>query len=94
MQHVCPNRIWNIALAQNSNYSKLLWVLDPLSRGPYSAHSSKKHAECTEQMCVVAHDDTTNKRQLHKCPGGNCAPFVFPVEELDMLYRTLQHPVD
>lgn len=22
MQHVCPNRIWNIALAQNSNYSR------------------------------------------------------------------------
>lgn len=93
-QDLCPNRIWNLALARDSDNSSMLWILDSI---PYSRSSPglpAKHSQCTHQLCVLAHDDTTNKRQLHKCTNSkNCGLFEFPVAELDRLFQNPQRPI-
>ncbi|MCJ1290577.1 hypothetical protein MMC34_002117 [Xylographa carneopallida] len=83
----CQNRLWNLVMATERSIVDLpsiLSILQGISLG------QERHQDCTAQVCLSAHNNTTVLRQLHICGREDCHEKQFSPYELDSLYHTSQ----
>ncbi len=67
----CPNRLWNVALQATYGVAELL----PLARMAIEHGNTAQngnHLNCTEQLCLYSHENSTVVKQAHKCSAGVC----------------------
>ncbi|OTA65364.1 hypothetical protein K449DRAFT_403953 [Hypoxylon sp. EC38] len=90
---ICPSRLWNLAVGRSNDFDYMLLILNHLSLYEQQFCVERpSHDECTEELCIRAFDSTTTTQQLHKCPGGDCGIFEFPIKKLDEAFRPLGSP--
>ncbi|KAI0532028.1 hypothetical protein GGR58DRAFT_523624 [Xylaria digitata] len=68
---LCPNRLWKVALQATYGVAELL----PLARMAIEHENTAQggnHLNCTEQLCLYSHENSTIVKQAHKCPAGVC----------------------
>lgn len=89
---VCPTSLWNLAVSQDSlkdnHHVRTLAVVEYLrsNQQPFP-QALRKHAECTQQFCTHAYEDTAKIVQLHKCGSGNCSPADIPIKLLADVFK-------
>ncbi|KAI0142535.1 hypothetical protein F4776DRAFT_511756 [Hypoxylon sp. NC0597] len=90
---ICPSRLWNLVVGRSNDFDYMLLILDHLSEHEQQFRIARpSHDECTEELCIRAFDSTTTTQQLHKCLGGGCGTFEFPMKKLDEAFRPLSTP--
>ncbi|OKL60257.1 hypothetical protein UA08_04794 [Talaromyces atroroseus] len=96
---ICRNRLWNLAIASgDEKHLAILMQLTNNNNGDTKAKVSDdkrfrqqpKHESCSAESCVFNNVDSTNVRQLHKCPTKDCGLLEFPLD--NMLLETSREP--
>ncbi|EED14747.1 hypothetical protein TSTA_042220 [Talaromyces stipitatus ATCC 10500] len=93
---ICRNRLWNQAVA--SGDEKHLAILMQLTgNGDIEADVATnqrfkhlRHESCSAESCLFSNVDSTNVKQLHKCPREDCELLEFPLD--DLLLETTTEP--
>ncbi|RYC63465.1 hypothetical protein CHU98_g2749 [Xylaria longipes] len=83
---LCPNRLWNVALQATYGVAELL----PLTRMAIDHRNTAQdgnHLNCTEQLCLYSHENSTIVKQAHKCPLGTCeSELRFPIKAVNNMF--------
>ena len=80
---ICRKRIWDLAsMAQrkHGDIPAILEIVESSSNPSMFAH--RGHEDCTPEFCEFADENSTIKKQLHKCPKQSCRSINFPVGKL------------
>lgn len=82
---ICPSRLWNLAHCAERGEDDVPALVEVVVRSTRpGAFKHEGHGECSAEFCHFADENSTLKKQLHKCDGGRCSQFVtFPLEKLD-----------
>lgn len=85
---VCPTSLWNLAVSQGDQYVATLAIVEYLKSGqqPFP-QALRTHAECTQQFCTHAYEDTAKIIQLHKCRDANCPTVDVPIQQLTAVFE-------
>lgn len=75
---LCKQRFWNFVNLAERKQSDLPDLVNALAPRRQLRHD--QHDSCAASRCQSSHKDSTEVRQLHKCPGSNCEQLMFPVE--------------
>ena len=80
---ICPKRLWDLAFMaprKHVDMSAILEIVQSSANPAMFAHQD--HDDCTSEFCEFADENSTLKKQLHKCPMKSCGSMQFPVEKL------------
>ncbi|KAI1503890.1 hypothetical protein F5X99DRAFT_79265 [Biscogniauxia marginata] len=90
---LCPNRLWNVALQTTYGVAELL-PLTRIATEHRNAAQDGNHLNCTEQLCLYSHENSTIVKQAHKCPSSTCGGELrFPSKTVnDMFAKDLESP--
>ena len=80
---ICRKRLWDLifmAERRHGDISAIMSIVQSSSNPAMFAH--KGHDDCTPEYCELANENSTVKRQLHKCPGQSCGSVRFPVRKI------------
>ncbi|KAI1503892.1 hypothetical protein F5X99DRAFT_373757 [Biscogniauxia marginata] len=68
----CINRLWNVSFQSRHGIAGIPHIVQKALEFPVSK-SESRHASCTEESCLIAHENSTLVKQAHKCPSGSCS---------------------
>ncbi|KAL8797882.1 MAG: hypothetical protein Q9195_000234 [Heterodermia aff. obscurata] len=89
---ICQKRIWDLVFIARRRHADLPSILRLVqtSSDP-TAFAHKSHYHCTPEFCESANENTTAKKQLHKCSMGSCGFVEFPVNQVAKFILHGQH---
>ncbi|KAI1206347.1 uncharacterized protein F4807DRAFT_236775 [Annulohypoxylon truncatum] len=89
----CVNRLWNVSLQSKNGIADIPYVVGKALEAPVPK-SKSRHINCTEEICLIANENSTLVNQAHKCPSGLCAnETTFPPPTLnEAFYHIINHP--
>ncbi|KAI3318305.1 hypothetical protein HD806DRAFT_526447 [Xylariaceae sp. AK1471] len=89
---MCLYRLWNVCLLSASGLADIPQIASiALDQSVRSALQSDQHRDCTEESCLLSHQNSTSIEQQHKCePASRCQVTVFPKEDLNQAFEKLQ----
>ncbi|GAP83672.1 hypothetical protein SAMD00023353_0500600 [Rosellinia necatrix] len=74
----CVNRLWNVSFQSRRGIADIPYIVEKALESS-AFKSGSKHMDCTEESCLIAHENSTLVKQAHKCPSGSCSDEVaFP----------------
>ena len=80
---ICPKRLWDLAFMAPRKHVDMSAILEIVQSSENSAmFAHQDHDDCTSEFCEFADENSTLKKQLHKCLMQSCGSMQFPVEEL------------
>ncbi|TRX93653.1 hypothetical protein FHL15_005329 [Xylaria flabelliformis] len=75
---LCVNRLWNVSFQSKHGTADILYIVEKAIESS-APKSESRHTNCTEESCLIAHENSTLVRQAHKCPSGSCTgELTFP----------------
>ena len=80
---ICPRRLWDLAFMaprKHVDMSAILEIVQSSANPAMFAHQG--HDDCTSDFCEFADENSTLKKQLHKCQMQSCGSMQFPVGNL------------
>ncbi|OJD30428.1 ankyrin repeat-containing [Diplodia corticola] len=82
---VCQKRLWSLAPSAERGEEEFPALIEVVERSPVPAQFSQEgHSQCTSDYCQLADENTTLKKQLHKCTESErCQLVPFPLHELN-----------
>ncbi|KAI1439459.1 hypothetical protein F5Y02DRAFT_405724 [Annulohypoxylon stygium] len=85
----CINRLWNVSLQSRNGAADIPYIVEKALEAP-SPKSKSRHINCTEEICLVASENSTLVHQAHKCPSGHCADeTTFPPPTLNKAFYNI-----
>lgn len=82
----CVNRLWNLSSQSRHGIADVPHIAEKALELPIPK-SESNHANCTEESCLVAHENGTLVQQAHKCPSGLCNDqLTFPPAILNKVF--------
>ena len=80
---ICRKRIWDLASMAQRKHGDIPAILEIVeSSSNPSTFAHRGHEDCTPEFCEFADENSTIKKQLHKCLKQSCRPMNFPVGKL------------
>ena len=89
---ICRNRLWNLSFPSAHGILELSHLAE-LALG-FSQEGN--HKDCTEQLCLYSHNNSTLVEQIHKCPPSErdkCTEVCFPPEALNIMFSSSSTPL-
>ncbi|KAI1632232.1 hypothetical protein F4809DRAFT_656676 [Biscogniauxia mediterranea] len=68
----CVNRLWNVSFQSRHGIADIPYIVQKALESS-APKSERRHADCTEESCLIAHENSTLAKQAHKCPSGLCS---------------------
>ena len=70
---LCPQRLWSLIRSIEWADNTLPALVDVIEKAPHpETFAHLGHERCSAQFCELSQENSTLKKQLHKCNGGNC----------------------
>ena len=80
--HICRKRLWDLVFMAQRKIADVSAVLEMVqSSSSPTAFAHKGHHDRSPEFCEFANENTTTKKQLHKCSTESCGLIEFPVSE-------------
>ncbi|WXC67616.1 hypothetical protein SNK03_013428 [Fusarium graminearum] len=81
---VFDNRVWNLAYSSERGENDIYALMELAEQAKNSdALSHPEHETCSATQCLFQDENSTLKKQLHKCEEQNCSGKFFPLAELN-----------
>ncbi|CAG1976037.1 unnamed protein product [Fusarium graminearum] len=81
---LCKNRVWNLAYSSERGENDIYALMELAEQAKNSdALSHPEHEACSATQCLFQDENSTLKKQLHKCAEQNCSGKFFPLPELN-----------
>ncbi|CAJ0550059.1 Ff.00g099890.m01.CDS01 [Fusarium sp. VM40] len=81
---LCKNRVWNLAYSSERGENDIPALMELAEQTKNSdALAHPEHETCSATQCVFQDENSTLKKQLHKCIEQTCPGKLFPLEELN-----------
>ncbi|KAI0906492.1 hypothetical protein F4823DRAFT_76030 [Ustulina deusta] len=83
----CVNRLWNVSFQSRHGIADIPYIVETALES-LTPKSESRHTSCTEESCLVAHENSTLVKQAHKCHSRSCAnELTFPPAILNKAFR-------
>ncbi|KAI0546421.1 hypothetical protein F4679DRAFT_557831 [Xylaria curta] len=83
----CVNRLWNVSFQSRHGTADIPYIVEKAIESS-APKSESRHANCTEESCLIAHENSTLVRQAHKCSSGSCTDeLTFPPTVLNKAFN-------
>ncbi|KAI1371118.1 hypothetical protein F4677DRAFT_464491 [Hypoxylon crocopeplum] len=87
----CVNRLWNVSLQSRHGTADIPYIVEKALEAPVPK-SKERHINCTEEHCLIVHENSTLVKQAHKCTSGACNnDLTFSSDILNQAFSHLGH---
>ncbi|KAJ2986841.1 hypothetical protein NUW58_g4839 [Xylaria curta] len=82
----CVNRLWNVSFQSRHGIADIPYIVEKALES-LKPRSESRHTSCTEESCLVAHENSTLVKQAHKCGSRSCTnELTFPPSILNKAF--------